>query len=63
MLNVGSLTKEKLVADAYANVLQVDFQRYVRGDITEQEWIHREALVVIEIVKRPIATAQVVTAL
>ena len=39
--------------DRYCVLLGTDFNRYVRGEIDEQEWIRREAAVVIELVKAP----------
>lgn len=41
--------------DQYTASLAADFQRFVRGDITEQEWICRESLVIMAITSQPTA--------
>ena len=43
-------------------VLEHDFHDYVRGIITEQEWIRREALAVMEVVAQLSSSTQVTSA-
>ena len=38
-------------AQAYGEALAEDFTLYVRGFISEQEWLHREALVIVALTR------------